>query len=170
MANISDLIDAGKDFVPIIQDIFTIWTTKGDTGGISIAPLDKLLQLLNQANQQTNDPNGTERVKAIEAMSDALTEVITQAAQSSVALDPVTVREINNECDALQTALGLLAEREAFAPIAQLLPLAQLTHIKQEIGDAKNAIQSRQTAQKVLETTVDVLILAAEIAVKVAAV
>ena len=135
----------------------------------STAPLDKLSQLVDQANQQTNDADGTERVKAIEAMSDALTEVITQAAQSSVALDPATVREINNECDALQTALGLLAEREAFAPIAQLLPSAQIAHIKNKIGDGKNAIQSRQTAQKVLETTVDVLILAAEIAIKVAA-
>jgi hypothetical protein len=169
MANISDLIDTGKGFIPVIQDIFKIWTAKGDTGGISIAPLDKLSQLLNQASQQTNDPDGTERVKAIEAMSDALTEVITQAAQSSVALDPVSVREINNECDALQTALGLLAEREAFAPIAQLLPSAEISHIKQEIGDAKNAIQSRQTAQKVLETTVDVLVVAAEIAIKLAA-
>src|SRR5262249_18019488 len=117
----------------------------------------------------TIDSDGTARVKAIEAMSDALTEVITQAAQSSVALDRVVAREINNECDALQTALGLLAEREEFWPIAQLLSTAQIAHIKQAIGNAKDAIRSRQTAQKVLQTTVDVLILAAEIAVKVAA-
>jgi hypothetical protein len=169
VANVSDLIDTGKGFIPVIQHIFKIWTSNGDTGNVTTVPFDKLSQLINQANQQTNDLDGTERVKAIMAMSDALTEVITQAAQSSVALDPATVREINNECDALQTALGLLSEREAFAPIAQLLPSATIAHIKREIDDAKKAIQGRQTAQKVLETTVDVLILAAEIAIKVAA-
>ncbi len=169
MANISDLVDAGKGFVPVIQDIFKIWTTSGDTSQVSTAPLDKLSQLINETGEQTDDPNGIQRVKAIEAMSDALTEVITQAAQSSVALAPVTVREINNECDALQTALGLLAERETFQPIAQLLPSAEIDHVRQEIADAKNAIQNRQTAKDVLDTTVDVLIVAAEIAIKVAA-
>ncbi len=170
MANISDLVDTGKGFVPVIQEIFKIWTTQGNTSTLSTAPLDRLSQLVTQANQKTDDPDGTLRADAIVAMGDALTEVVTQAAQTpNAALSPATVREINNEYDALQTALGLLTERQAFAPIAQLLPSAEIAHVKQEIADAKDAIHSRQTAQKVLETTIDVLIVAAEIAIKAAA-
>jgi hypothetical protein len=170
MANISNLVDAAKGFVPVIQDIFKIWSSGGDTSTIATGPLDKLSQLLAQANQQTDDPNGALRGQAIVALSGALTEVLNQAAQTSnVAINGAMVREINNECDALQTALGLLTERETFKPIAQLLPSQELDHIKQEISDANDAIKNRQTAQKVLETTVDVMIVAAEIAVKVAA-
>jgi len=170
MANLSDLVDAGESFIPVIQDIFTIWTKGGDTGTISTAPLDNLSQLVSQANVPTDDAKGLVRAQAITALSDALTEIISQAAQSTgVSLPSETVTEINNECDALQTAFGLLAERQVFNQIVQLLPAAQVNHIKQEIADAKSAIQSRQKAAVVLSTSVDVLILAAEVAIKVAA-
>jgi hypothetical protein len=171
MANLNDLKSFADDVTPIIQDLIKEWVANQQPPGTAaetaaIAKLQKLLAEATQPTVRTRD----ECADALDALDTALTEIIIQAATNTgVSLPGSKVMIIKEQILAINDALGQLAEVAALAPLATLLPQQDLAQISTDLTAAHAGIQQKQTAQAILDTVVDIVIIASKIAVKVAA-
>jgi hypothetical protein len=169
MADLKDLKKTGEDLVPIFKELFEL--IKTDAGKADKHPenavVQRLKKLISEAKQPTK-ADLAERAEAIGKVRTALTEVLIQSASSKQALPKTTTRIIQTQRNALRNAFGLLLERAAFEDIPQLLPDSKLDQISIHLEKAASEIAQRQKAKEILDTTVNVAITAAKIAVKLA--
>jgi flagellar hook-basal body complex protein FliE len=167
MADLKDLKKIGEDLVPILKELFELVKTGADKTekGSENRVIQQLKKLIDESKQPTQ-ASLEDRAAAIVAARTALTEVLIQSASSNQALPEPTVRIIQTQRNALRNAYGLLLERSAFEDIPQLLSNEELGQISSNLENAASEIAQRQAAQKILETTVNVAILVAKIAVK----
>jgi len=167
MADLDDLKAFGEGIVPVVRDLFDR-IAKGqkvvDTQPATTA-LDRLKKLVAQAAATTPGGIGP-RVAAIQAERNALTEMLINAASSSVALRDEDVRIIQLQRNALRNRMGQLIETEAFSDIAQLLTAADVQKISADLARAQSEIRQRQDAKQILDIVVQVLITAGTIASK----
>jgi len=169
MANLHHLEQFAKDIIPILKDLFT----KASGGGAAPDPapaneaVAKLKKLIAEASVPTPATN-TEAAEAVTAIRSALFEVIKSAAASPVALAPTDVNTIDALFTALGNRAGLLLEQAAFATIPSLIPPANLQRIQEDVQRADQEIRNRQGAKQVLDAVVKTIIVAAQIAAKLA--
>jgi hypothetical protein len=170
MADIQDLADFGKELTPVITALIDTWAqadTPGDTSAEDalIAKLEALVSGWPQV------PNATleARAGAIAALRTGLTDLLIKAATSKVALDETQVLTIQAQRDSLRSAFGRLLELSALTPIAGLLTSKDTQSMASDLKQARLGIQNKNTAKAVLDTVVDVAIIAGEIAIKLAA-
>ena len=172
MADLNDLKSFADDVTPVIQDVVHQWITNtqpadGTAATAAIATLQKLMAEATQATPRT--PGQCSNV--LGATDTALTEILIQAASNpGVAIPATKVVIIREQLLAITSALGQLAVVTALAPLATLLPSADIASISANLQAARDAIQQKKTAQAILNTMVDVVILASKVAVKAAAV
>jgi hypothetical protein len=169
MADLKDLKQVGEDLVPIFRELFKLIKTDADKADkrLENAVIERLKKFVSEAKQPTQASQG-ERAEAIGAASNALKEVLIQSASSNLALPETTIRTIETQRNVLRNAFGLLLEQAAFEDIPQLLPNSQLNQISKQLDKAASEIAQREKAKKILDTTVNVAITAAKIAVKLA--
>lgn len=169
MANLKDLKEVGDRLLPIIKDLFAKSANdeeKRDKRSEQ-AVLQRLGKLVSEASKATEAPVG-ERLEAIGAVRDVLTEILIQAATHNVSLSDSKVRIIETQINALRNAMGLLEERAAFDPITKLLSPKEIDRIAKQLKEARKEIQERRKAKKILDTTTKIALVAAKIATKVA--
>ena len=171
MADLTDLKSFADGVTPLIQDLVNQWVSNRQPPDATAATnaVATLQRLMAQANQATPRTPG-QCANALGAMDTALTEVLIQAASNTgVAVPATKVMIIKEQILAIESALGQLAVVAALAPLATLLPTADIADISANLQAAREGIQQRQTAQAILNTVIDVVIIASKIAVKVAA-
>jgi len=169
MADLKDLKKIGEELVHIFKELFELIKNDADKTDkrLENTVIQRLKKLISESEQPTQ-ASLADRAEAIGAARAALTEVLIQSASSTQALPETTVRIIRSQRNALLNAFGLLLERATFEDIPQLLPNEQIEQISIQLEKAASEIAQRQKAKKILETTVNVAILAAKIAVKLA--
>ncbi len=169
MANLNDLKSVGESLLPIIRNLVKLAANnqqKANTDDEDAA-IAQLRKLVIEASQ-TTPASIEQRAAAIVAMRTALTEILIQAATSQITLSEAQVLTIQTQRNALRNAFGLLAEQSAFDPIGTLLSQADITRISADLDQAKQGIQARKAAKAILDTVVEVAIVASQIAVKAA--
>ncbi len=161
MANLSDLKAFGESVVPIVQQLAADWAANkaNPDKAAASAAVAQLKTLVSQSSQPTPASIG-QRAAALAAMDTALTEILVEAASNQISLPETKVRLLQAQENALTNAFGLLQERAAFDPIATLLQPAEINQISQNLDQAAQGIQQKQTAKDVLDTVIDVAIIA----------
>jgi hypothetical protein len=170
MADLNDLKSFAEDVEPIIQNLVKEWTASQqpvDTTS-EAAAIAKLQKLMAEAGQPTGR-TPEQCADALAAVNSALTEILIQAASNPIALPSTQVAIIKEQILATSDALGQLAEVSALEPLATLLPDDDIQNISKDLKAARDGIQQRKTAQAIIDTVIDVVIIASKIAVKVAA-
>jgi hypothetical protein len=170
MADLNDLKSFADDVTPVIRDLVNqcVSNQAPDATGATNA-VATLQELMTQADQVTPRTPG-QCANALGAVYTALTEVLIQAASNpGVAIPATKAMVIREQLLAIKSALGQLAVVVALEPFATLLPAVDIATISANLQAAREGIQQRQTAQAILNTVVDVVIIASKIAVKVAA-
>ena len=165
MADLKDLKKIGEDLIPIFKELFDLVKTDADRTrkDAENAVIRRLKKLIDECNQPTK-AGLEERVGSIVAVRGALTEILIQSASSNQALPETTVRIIQTQRNSLRDGFGRLLEQIVFKDIPQLLPDKQLERIAIQLERATSEIAERQKAKKILETTVNIAIIAGKIA------
>ncbi len=172
MADLNDLKSFADDVTPIIQELVKEWVAATQPADLSdetavIAKLQKLMTEANMLTARTPD----ECAEVLEATDAALSEILIQAASNpTIAIPASQVMIIKEQILAVNDALGELAEVTALQPLATLLPQQDISDITADLNAAQTGIQQKKTAQAILDTVIDVVIIASKIAVKVSAV
>jgi hypothetical protein len=170
MADLNDLKNFANQVTPTIEDLVSQWvhdTEPADARDANDA-IATLQNLLAQASQKT-PRTPSQCADALGAVDEALTEILVQAASNSeVAIPATKVETIKEQLLSIKSTLGELATVDSLTPLAKLLPPQDIATISANLQSARDGIQQRQTAQAILDTVIDVVIIASQIAVKVA--
>jgi hypothetical protein len=170
MADLNDLKSFANDVKPMIQDLVKELADSHKPPDVTAETeaIDTLKQLLAQATQSTPRTPG-QCADALSQMHAALTEILIQANTNPLFALPDTQKIIIKEQRlAIEDALGQVVEIASLQPLATLLPPRDLAQISADLQAARAGIQQKKSAQAVLDTVVDVVIIASKIAVKVA--
>jgi hypothetical protein len=157
------------EFVPIFKDLFGL--VKAGANKTDKRPEKAVVQRLKKLISEAKKPTPaslSERAEAIGAARTALTGILLQAASSNQALPDTTIRIIQTQRNALRNAFGLLLERDVFDDIPQLLPDNKIDQISNQLVKTNDEIAQRQKAKEILDTIVNVAIITAKIAAKLA--
>lgn len=170
MADIQDLADFGKGLTPVVTDLIDTLEqagTPGDTSGEDA--LIAKLEVLVSGWAEVPDATIEERAGAIAALRTGLTDLLIKAATSKVALEENQVLTIQAQRDSLRGAFGRLLELSALTPIAGVLTRKDMQSMASDLQQARQGIQNKNNTKAVLDTVVDVAIIAGGIAIKLAA-
>ncbi|GEM_PF-2467983 len=169
MADLSDIKAAGDEIVPIIKDLVARIREaepKTDTSG-ELAVIRKLQRVADQSAEST--PASLEqRANAIVAGHTALTDLLIAALTDRSIVDEARLVAIRVQRDALGESLGMLLQRAAFEPIAQLLDAPTLQEINSTLQKADEEIRRREEARALLDNVINVTTAMAKIATRVA--
>lgn len=169
MADLDDLKAVGEKLVPILKDLFSRLKQGKDKTSRTAedAVIERLKKVVTAANKKTPADIG-ERAAAIVATRGALIETMIQAASNPESISETKARIINKQLNTLKHKYGLLLEMSVFANIAKLLTATEITRYSKNLKKAKDDVASREKAKQLINTMVDVAIVAAKIAAKVA--
>ena len=171
MADLADLKQFGQDLAPLVQNLIATWANEEKAAASdkadAAAAISQLQEVVNASGQPTVASAG-ERLEAMIAIRDAIRALIKQAATNSVTLTPDQFDNLQGEKNNLLDAIGRLGVISAFEPIPQLLTPAEADQFKTDIQGALDGLRAKRTAKAILDTAIDVLLIAAKIATKLA--
>jgi predicted nucleic acid-binding protein len=170
MADLKDLPKFVDDILPSVKALFSAAAIGGSAvpaATSSLEALKSLQKLISQSGVPTPATN-SETAAAVTMVRGVLLDVLGQAAASNVALASTDVNTINVLFTALEDRAGRLLEMAAFASIPQLISRDALVAISANVQQAEAEIRSRQQAKEILDAVVKTVIVAAQIAAKLA--
>jgi uncharacterized protein YPO0396 len=171
MANLQDLKKFADDILPSLKALFSAVTSGASAAqvkGDSLDAVAALKKLIAESSQPTAATN-TEAAAAVTDVRVLLFNVLSEAAKSDVALAETDVNTINVLFTALEDRAGRLLQMAAFAGIPRLISADDLVTISANIQQAEAEIRQRQQAKQILDAVVKTVIVAAQIASKIAA-
>lgn len=169
MANLNLLKDVGTILKPIVTDLATLAAAdearvKADKQEEAGA-VKKLRQFVAASNQPTSG-SIVQAMAALSAVDDALTELSIQAMSNQVALTPTQAILLSTLISNIEAQIGVLGLKSVFKTVNQLLSNHDLDLIDKQLQGAEIEIAARAEAKQVLDTVVDVLIVAGKLAIK----
>jgi hypothetical protein len=170
MADLKDLTKFVDDILPSVKALFSAATSGSSATPAAASSLEaiKALQKLISESGVPTPATNNEAAAAVTEVRGMLLDVLGQAAASNVALAPTDVNTINVLFTALEDRAGRLLEMAAFASIPQLISSDALLAISANVQKAEAEIRSRQQAKQILDAVVKTVIVAAQIAAKIA--
>lgn len=169
MSELKKLEKVGKEFLPIIKELFEL-AKKGDNEERSDEAKKAEQKLVKELKEIAGRADGSlpmdvsARMLAMIAARSALAEIEIQAMTTSVALDESLVRLLKAEQNTLTSELGRVGEVTVWSHLANLLTPQDIARITRTLEKADEDIKTRKTAKKILDTVVDVVIIAAKLA------
>lgn len=170
MADLKDLTKFVADILPCVKALFSA-AASGNSAAPAAASSLEAIKALQKLISQSDVPTPTTHIEAaaaVTAVRGMLLDVLGQAAASNVALAQTDVNMINVLFTALGDRAGRLLEMAALASIPQLISSDALAAISANVQQAEAEIRSRQQAKQILDAVVKTVIVAAQIAVKLA--
>lgn len=168
MADLADIKDVGENLIPLIKDLFARAKVNGDkedrTGEVAV--IEKLRKLNSEARDKTS-ATLNQRLNAMISNHSALTEILIEAAGSSI-IDEAEIHRIRVQRRELDDAMGDLMIREAFAPIDGLLSKAAIDDIEDTLERADQDIAQRKQAKAILDNVIALASTSAKIVTKLA--
>ena len=169
MADLADLLKAGEELEALIKELFTLAGTDKDRENKSGEQrvVKRLKKLVKEAKQKT-PATLNERADTMAAHHTALTKALVQAKTNPGVVSQSEFNVIKTQWTDLGGAIGALSELAAFEPIAGLLDDHEIVEISMSMEKADKEIKDRQKASDILNTVVNVAVVGAKIATKLA--
>jgi len=169
MANLNLLKDVGTILQPVVKDLATLAASdearvKADKQE-EVAAVKKLRQFVADTGKSTAGSK-TQAMAALSAIDDALTELSIQSMSNLVALTPTQAILLSTLISNIESQIGILGLRTVFTAVNRLLSDQDLDLIDKQLQGAEVEIANRAEAKQVLDTVVDVLIVAGQLAAK----
>ena len=173
MADLDNLKDFAKDITPVVQELFKV--AEEEAGSLDNATVDKAVKaiakldkLLDGMGQQTTAECADRLEAAVEARR-AVNTIRDLAVTHEVALTETQRTQLKDHSRKLRLAVDELIEECVQVTIASLISDTDLTKYKAAAERARVEIRDRKNAKTAIDVSVQLIIIAAKIALKVAA-
>lgn len=169
MADLADLLKAGEELEMLVTELFTLAGSDQDREDKSGEQkvVKRLQKLVAQADKKT-PATLNERAETMAAHHTALTKTLVQAKTNPGVVSLSEFNVVKTQWTDLGGAIGSVSELAAFKPIASLLNDHEITEISETLKGADDEISERQKASDMLNTVVNVAVVGAKIATKLA--